>query len=162
MSDAGGEYKSDEFDKFLRGQGIKILQSVPHQPQQNGRAERFNRTIMDKAQALRFDACFPQSWWEFAVLHALHLYNRTPIQRLKWKTPFEMIHKNAPDVSHLRIFGSAAYVFLHEDVRVNKLAPKSELMVFLKALYSCGSITILSLQLLRRFLMRNYFLNAHQ
>jgi hypothetical protein len=131
MSDAGGEYKSEEFDDFLKGQGIKILQSVPHQPQQNGRAERFNRTIMDKAQALRLDACLPQSWWEFAVLHAVHLYNRTPIQRLKWKTPFEIIHKHAPDVSHLRVFGSAAYVFIHEDVRANKLAPKSELMVFL-------------------------------
>jgi hypothetical protein len=131
MSDAGGEYKSKEFDALLKGQGIKILQSVPHQPQQNGRAERFNRTIMDKAQALRLDACLPQSWWEFAVLHAVHLYNRTPIQRLKWLTPFQIIHDETPDVSHLRVFGSAAYVFLPEDIRANKLAPKSELMVFL-------------------------------
>jgi len=73
MSDAGGEYKSLEFETMLKGHGIKILQSVPHQPQQNGRAERFNRTIMDKAQALCLDACIPQSWWEFAVLHAVHL-----------------------------------------------------------------------------------------
>jgi transposase InsO family protein len=42
MSDAGGEYKSQEFDDFLKMKGIKILQSVPHQPEQNGRAERFN------------------------------------------------------------------------------------------------------------------------
>jgi transposase InsO family protein len=66
MSDAGGEYKSQEFDDFLKSKGIKILQSVPHQPEQNGRAERFNRTLMDKAQALRFSACLPQSWWEFS------------------------------------------------------------------------------------------------
>ena len=131
MSDAGGEYKSNEFDAFLKGQGIKILQSVPHQPQQNGRAERFNRTIMDKAQAMRFDACLPQSWWEFAVLHAVHLYNRTPIQRLEWVTPYERIFSKKPDVSHFRVFGSAAYVFIHEDIRANKLAPKSELMTFL-------------------------------
>jgi len=116
---------------MLKGHGIKILQSVPHQPQQNGRAERFNRTIMDKAQALRLDACIPQSWWEFAVLHAVHLYNRTPIARLKWRTPFELVFNHVADVSHLRVFGSAAYVFLPEDVWANKLTPKSELMIFL-------------------------------
>ena len=72
---------------------------------------------MDKAQALRLDACLPQSWWKFAVLHAVHLYNRTPIRRLKWKTLFEMVNKSIPDVSHLRVFGTTAYVFLPEDVR---------------------------------------------
>jgi transposase InsO family protein len=49
MSDAGGEYKSDAFLKTLKDAGIKILQSAPYTPQQNGRAERFMRTIMDKA-----------------------------------------------------------------------------------------------------------------
>jgi len=99
MSDAGGEYKSLKFETMLKGHGIKILQSIPHQPQQNGHAERFNRTIMDKAQALRLDACIPQSWWEFAVLHAVHLYNHTPIACLKWRTPFELVFKHVPDVS---------------------------------------------------------------
>jgi len=131
MSDAGGEYKSQEFDDFLKSKGIKILQSVPHQPEQNGRAERFNRTIMDKAQALRFTACLPQSWWEFSILHAVHLYNRTPVQRLQWKTPYELLNSDLPLLGHLRVFGCAAHVFLPEDVRANKLAPKSELMIFL-------------------------------
>ena len=79
MSDAGREYTLKDFEKLLKNCRIKILQSVPHQPQQNGHAKHFNQTIMDKAQALHLDACLPQSWWEFAVLHALHLYNRTPI-----------------------------------------------------------------------------------
>ena len=83
MSDAGGEYKSDAFDLMLKNKGIKILQSAPHTPQQNGRAERFIQTIMDKAQPMRLEACLPQSWWEFAVLHAVHVYNRTPLKRLK-------------------------------------------------------------------------------
>jgi transposase InsO family protein len=131
MSDAGGEYKSHEFDDFLKSKGIKILQSVPHQPEQNGRAERFNRTIMDKAQSLRFTACLPQMWWEFSILHAVHLYNRTPVQRLNWKTPYELLHGEEPSYKHLRVFGCAAHVFLPEDVRVNKLSPKSELMIFL-------------------------------
>ena len=57
MSDAGGEYKSDAFLKHFKDAGIKVLQSAPHTPQQNGPAEHFMRTIMDKAQALRLEAC---------------------------------------------------------------------------------------------------------
>ncbi|EEB89025.1 hypothetical protein MPER_12933 [Moniliophthora perniciosa FA553] len=131
MSDEGGEFKSNEFDDVLRDNGIKILQSVPYTPQQNGRAERFMRTIMDKAESLRLDACFPQSWWEFSVMHALHLHNRTPTRRLAWRTPYELLNGKAPDVSHLRVFGCGAYVFVPEERRVNKLSPKSELMIFI-------------------------------
>ena len=39
MSNAGGEYKSKAFDLMLKEQGICILQSAPHTPQQNGHAE---------------------------------------------------------------------------------------------------------------------------
>jgi len=39
MSDAGGEYKSNEFLNALKDNGIKVLQSAPHTPQQNGRTE---------------------------------------------------------------------------------------------------------------------------
>ena len=74
-SDEGGEYNDKELLDDLKDLGIQIQRSIPHASQQNGRAERFNRTIMDKAQAIRLDACIPQSWWEFAVLHAIHLYN---------------------------------------------------------------------------------------
>ena len=79
MFDGGGEFTSRELVNELKDLGIKILQSIPHEHQQHGRAERFNQTINDKAQALRLDAYLPQSWWEFAVLHAVHLYNRTPV-----------------------------------------------------------------------------------
>ena len=100
MSDFGGEFKSQEVLDLLRDLGIEIRTSVPHMHQQNGCAEHFNRTIIEKAQAIRFDACLPQSWWEFAVLHALHLYNRTPVRRVGWKTPYEMLKRKKPDVSH--------------------------------------------------------------
>jgi len=131
MSDAAGEYKSDEFNKELKNLGIKILKSVPHQPQQNGRAECLNRTIMEKSQAIRLDACIPPSWWEFSINHAVHLYNCTPVRRLEWKTPYELINGKVPDISHLRVFGCGAYVYLPEDIQVNKLAPRSEMMIFL-------------------------------
>ena len=86
---------------------------------------------MDKAQAIQFDACIPPSWWEFTVAHAVHLYNRTPVQQIKYKMPHEMLKLQRPDVSYFRVFGYGAYVFLPEEVRQNKSAPKSELMTFI-------------------------------
>jgi transposase InsO family protein len=101
MSDAGGEYKSNEFLNTLKDYGIKVLQSAPHTPQQNGHAEQFNCTCMDKAQAMRLKACLPDSWWEFAVEHAVHCYNRTLVQHLNWCTPFEALNRTAPNISYL-------------------------------------------------------------
>ena len=84
--DAGGEFKSKELTEFFKELGVNILTSVPHMHQQNGRAERFIRTIMNKSQAIRLESCAPQFWWEFAVDCAIHVYNRTPIQHHNWKT----------------------------------------------------------------------------
>ena len=86
---------------FLKDLGITILTSIPHMHQQNGRSEHFIRTLMDKAQALCFDACLPQSWWEFCVYYAIHIYNHTPLQHHHWKTPFEKMEHKKPDVAHL-------------------------------------------------------------
>ena len=113
--DAGGEFKSHKVDKLIKNLGIKSLTSVPYVHQQNSHAECFNWTIMDKAQALCLDTCIPQSWWEFCVLHALHLYNRTPMRRLEYSTPFELLNGNKPDVSHFQVFGCGAYVFIPEE-----------------------------------------------
>lgn len=130
MSDAGGKYKSKAFTDMLKDKGIQILQSTSYTPQQNGRAERFIRTMMDKEESMQHEACIPPSWWEFALLHAVHLYNRTPVERLKWRTPFELLNKEQPRVDHLQVFGCGAYVYLPEAVRKNKLLPKSELMTY--------------------------------
>jgi hypothetical protein len=133
MIDAGGEFKSEGLRTFLKELGINTLTSVPHMHQQNGHAERFIRTIVEKAQAIRLEACIPQNWWKFAVNYAVHVYNRTPLKcsSSDYKTPFERLHRTKPDVAHLRVFGCGAYVFLPEDVQNNNLSPRSELMTFI-------------------------------
>jgi len=131
MSDAGGEYKSEVFINTLKDCSICILQSTPYTPQQNGCAECFMCTCMDKAQAMCLDACLPESWWEFTVLHTVHVYNQTPVHHLKWCTPYQALHGTVPDISHLRVFRCAAYVHIPEGHQVNKLAPKSELMAYI-------------------------------
>ena len=111
--------------------------SVPHMHQQNGRAERLNRTLIEKAQALRFEACLPQSYWEFSVEFAIHVYNRTPVKRIAWRTPYEVLNGKIPDISHWRVFRCGAYVYIPDDVQVNKLAPRAEVMIFLS--YTSGT-----------------------
>ena len=105
MSDFGREYKSKDFEKFLKDNGIQSCTSVPHMHQQNGHAECFNRTIMDKVQAMGLDTCLPPFWWEFAVNTAVHLYNCTPVRRLEWQTPYELVYCQVPSIGHLRFFG---------------------------------------------------------
>jgi hypothetical protein len=118
MIDTGGEFKSNELRMFLKELGINILTSVPLMHQQNGRAKRFIRTIVEKAQAICLEACIPQNWWEFAVNYAVHVYNHTPLKCSSdnYKILFERLHHTEPDVAHLRVFGCRAYVFLPEDV----------------------------------------------
>jgi hypothetical protein len=58
--------------------------------QQNSRVEHFIGTIMDKSQAIWLESCALQSWWEFAVDCAIHVYNRIPIQHHNWKTLMSM------------------------------------------------------------------------
>src|ERR1700733_8776843 len=143
MSDAGGEYKSRAFDKMLKDRGIEILQSIPYAHQQNGRAERIIRTIMEKAESMRLQACIPQSWWEFAVEHATHVYNRTPLRRHNWQTPYQLLHGEKPSIDHLKIFGCGAYVFIPAEIRANKLAPKSEIMTYLGNAPGAGGFTFM-------------------
>ena len=131
MSDAGGEYKLKAFEKMLKDRGIEILQSIPYTHQQNGRAERIIRTITEKAESMHLQACIPQSWWEFSIEHATHVYNHTPMHCLNWQTPYMLLYGERPSVEHLRVFGCGAYVFLPVEVRANKLTPKSELMTYL-------------------------------
>jgi len=130
MSDAGGEYKSDLFDRALLEKGIKIYQSAPRTPMQNGHAECLGCTLMDKAESMQHQACIPNSWWEFAFAHATHIYNRTPVARLRWRTPHEMLKGKMPNIDHLRVFGCGAFVYLPAMARANKMAPKSELMTY--------------------------------
>jgi len=120
-TDNGGEYTTSELQSFLREQEIVHETSTPYVHQQNSRAERLNQTLLEKAQSMRLEAYLPDFWWEFAFATATHVYNHTPIKRLKWKTPQEIFTGEKPKISHLHVFGCGAYVYLPSEVRTNKL-----------------------------------------
>ena len=55
--DRGGEYINQSLKMFLSSRGIEHQTSVPHTPQQNGQAEHFNQTILEKSEAMCQHAC---------------------------------------------------------------------------------------------------------
>ena len=115
-SDRGGEYMASTVMEILSEKGIERHLTMPGSPQQNGKAERFNRTIMDKAMAMLHAAGLSAGFWECAVESAVHVYNRTPTRTLSWRTPYEIWNSGqVPDVSHLRIFGCKVYMHVPDD-----------------------------------------------
>jgi len=116
MTDNGGEYINKDYVKLLKDEGIKIQWSIPAQLQMNGRAEHFNHTIDEKVESMCHQACLPDSWWEFSILHVNYLYNHTPVWCLDWQTPKGYLDEFKPNLSHLCILGCGAYVFIHKDL----------------------------------------------
>lgn len=82
-------------------------------PQENGVAERMNRTLVECARAMLNDASLPNKYWGDAVLHAAHIINRLPTRALDSNTtPHEAYTGNKPSLSHLRIFGCTAHAHI--------------------------------------------------
>jgi len=50
--DRGREFISSELMKYCEEQGIRRFLSAPYSPQQNGVAERKNRTILDMVRTM--------------------------------------------------------------------------------------------------------------
>jgi len=105
QSDNGKEYRNKEFDLFLKEHGIGRRLTVTHTPEQNGVAERRNRTLIEMARCLLIQSGLPPSFWGEAVNTANYIRNRCPSSSLNGKTSFEKWTGKAPDVRHFKEFG---------------------------------------------------------
>lgn len=89
-------------EDYLKTFGIVHHKTNPYTPEQNGMSERNNRTMVEKAKCLLFDARLDKRFWAEAVSTAVYLKNRSIASGLYDKTPFEMWHGKKPVLSHLR------------------------------------------------------------
>ena len=130
-SDNGGEYINAPFQHFLRQHGIRHQVTAPYTPQQNGIAERFNRTVVEMGRTMLHSANLPYTFWAEAVNTATYIRNRCISRALDSSdtTPEELWSGMKPDISHLRIFGCPAYALIQP--RDHKFAPKAEKCIFL-------------------------------
>lgn len=128
-SDNGKEFCNKELSNFLAASGIKHQTSTPYTPEQNGLAERMNRTLVERAKCMLFEAKLQKSFWAEAVATAAYVINRSPSRVLAEVTPYEKWTGKKPNISHLKIFGSKAMVHVPKQNRL-KWDRKSKPLVF--------------------------------
>ncbi|RVW17810.1 Retrovirus-related Pol polyprotein from transposon TNT 1-94 [Vitis vinifera] len=103
-SDNGGEYIDGGFSEYCAAQGIRMEKTIPGTPQQNGVAERMNRTLNERA--------------------------RRPSVPMEFRLPEEVWSGKEVKFSHLKVFGCVSYVHIDSDAR-SKLDAKSKICFFI-------------------------------
>ncbi|GJU48851.1 putative RNA-directed DNA polymerase [Tanacetum coccineum] len=111
-SDNGTEFVNQNVNKFCADKGIIHQTFCAYTPQQNGIAERKHRHLLNVARSLMFQEGIPLRMWSECVLTATYLINRLPSSVLNGKSPYEMIYKKCPSLSHLRVFGCLCFATL--------------------------------------------------
>lgn len=101
----------------MKQNGIRYQTTNPYTPQQNGLAERMNRTIVEKARCMLFDAGLSKEFWAEAVNTSVYVINRCPAKGLNGKTPEQMWTGKLPDLSHMKVFGCKTMVDVPKQTR---------------------------------------------
>ncbi|GJX74989.1 putative ribonuclease H-like domain-containing protein [Tanacetum coccineum] len=91
--------------EFCEKKGIKKEFSVARTPQQNGVAERRNRTLIEAARTMLADSKLPTTFWAEAVNTACYVQNRVLVVKPHNKTPYELFRGRTPALSFMRPFG---------------------------------------------------------
>ena len=85
---------------------------------------------MEAARTMYLSRNLPNELWAEAVAYATYIQNRILSSKRK-ATPFETLLGKKPDVSHLRIFGSNAFIHVPDALR-RKLDPKAVEGIFVE------------------------------
>ncbi|GMF27787.1 unnamed protein product [Phytophthora fragariaefolia] len=128
------------FDRFRAFKALAETQMgcklAPYSPQQNGLAERMNRTFVEMARAMMHYMEVDRQWWGEAVMTAAHIVNRVLNTARRGKSPFEVLNGVQPVLDYFRVFGAHGYVHLDKSNRM-KWDARSHRCIFLG--YADGS-----------------------
>lgn len=125
-TDNGLEFCNREFDGFCKQEGIVRHRTCTYTPQQNGVAERLNRTIMNEVRSMLSESGMGLKFWAEAAATAVYLINRSPSSAIEFKVPEEVWTSVMPSFTGLRRFGCLVYI--HTDD--GKLKPRAKRGVF--------------------------------
>ncbi|GJS20065.1 putative ribonuclease H-like domain-containing protein [Tanacetum coccineum] len=103
--DNGTEFKNSKLIELCGSKGIRRDYSNARTPQQNGVAERKNRTLIEAARTMLADSKLPTMFWTEAVSTACYVLNRVLVTKPHNKTPYELVSGKVPNISHLKPFG---------------------------------------------------------
>ena len=127
--DNGGEYCSHGFEDYCSTNGIRRQKTVPRTPQENGVAERMNKTIMERARSMRLHVGLPLHMWVEAINTTIYLINRGPSIPLGCGILDEAWTSKKVSYSFLKTFGCEAFSHIDSENRT-KLEAKSKKCVF--------------------------------
>ncbi|CAL8084501.1 unnamed protein product [Prunus armeniaca] len=122
-SDRGGEYEATAFAEFCATNGIIHQTTAPYTPQQNGVAERKNRTLKDMINSMLNSSGLPHNMWGEALLTANTILNRIP-HKTSNKSPYEVWKGRLPTYKTLKVWGCLAKVQVPLP-KITKLGPKT-------------------------------------
>ena len=128
--DGAKEFTQGPFAQHLTARGIGIQVTAPYAHSQAGKAEHYIHTIEDGIQTLLADAKLPPSFWGDAALTCQYLRNRLPTSTLPYgTTPYEVMHRTKPDLSHLRVWGCQCFPAIPPELRT-KAGPRRYEAIF--------------------------------
>lgn len=123
-SDNGGEFISRDFKKYCKRKGVLRTYTDPRAPQQNGVAERSNRTVIEMARCLRLESGLDKGLWAEACKTAVYILNRVPSAVLDGQTPYFKLFGKQAKLDHLKVFGCMAYAHVYGNEKT-KMDPKA-------------------------------------
>ena len=159
-TDGGGEFINQHMTDYCARYGIEHDVTNPYSPQQNGVAERYNRTLIYTLNTIRFDAGLPDYYWAVAARAACFVLNRLPHSFLSYKTPYSMFYNREPDLRDLHPFGCLAYV-RNNIPYVPKLGVRGEPCVFIGYEYTRKGYIFISLATDRTVRSRDALFQDH-
>ncbi|KAJ9547394.1 hypothetical protein OSB04_019937, partial [Centaurea solstitialis] len=129
-SDHGTKFKNSTLETFFDKKGISHNFSSVRTPQQNGVAERQNRTLIEAARSMLSEANLATQFWAEAVNTACYTQNRSLIVKRFRRTAYELFRNRKPSIEHLHIFGCVCYILNNKD-NLGKFDSKSDDGIFL-------------------------------
>lgn len=135
LTDNRSEYVNRELDSWLSERGIVHETSATYTPEQNGRAERANRTVVEGIRTLLSSINFLEGevkdkLWAKAAHNFVYCSNFL-LAPSSDKTRHELLFGTKPDVSHLRWFGQKVMARLQANERSSRYLAKAVECFFL-------------------------------
>uniref|UniRef100_M1DVJ7 Retrotransposon protein, Ty1-copia subclass n=1 Tax=Solanum tuberosum TaxID=4113 RepID=M1DVJ7_SOLTU len=129
-TDRGREYLSKQFEELCTEKGFIRQLTTPYTPQQNGVAERRNKTLLDMTRSKMAQTNLSISFWGDALLTAAYILNKVSSKSVS-STPYELWTGHKTNLNDLRSWGCAAYIKDHFG-EVGKLSPKGKKCIFIR------------------------------
>lgn len=151
LSDNGSEYVNHNLSSWLQDKGILHEKSATYTPEQNGTAERANRTIIEGTRVLvqrikaKLGATLAEQLWAEAAQTTVYTTNLLLSPRDQTKSRYELYTGRVPSVEHLKIFGQEAIIRRNDHEQTSKFSSKGQKVLFIRYTKRVNTFRFLSL-----------------